>query len=41
MPLAAVLETARYYLALPEFGSEQVLEAGLWEGCSLGSGLFP
>jgi glutamate formiminotransferase / 5-formyltetrahydrofolate cyclo-ligase len=39
MPLAAVLETARYYLALPEFGSEQVLEAGLWEGCSLGSGL--
>jgi glutamate formiminotransferase / 5-formyltetrahydrofolate cyclo-ligase len=41
MPLAAVLETARYYLALPEFGSEQVLEAGLWEGCSLGSGLSP
>src|SRR5918995_184637 len=41
MPLAAVLETARYYLALPELGPEQVLEAGLWEGCSLGSGLSP
>jgi glutamate formiminotransferase len=41
MPLAAVLETARYYLALPELGSEQVLEVGLWEGCSLRSGLSP
>jgi glutamate formiminotransferase / 5-formyltetrahydrofolate cyclo-ligase len=41
MPLAAVLETARYYLALPELGSEQVLEAGLWEDCSLGSKLGP
>ena len=37
MPLAAVLETARYYLALPKLGSEQVLEAGLWKGNSLGS----
>ena len=34
MPLTAVLETARYYLALPEFGPEHVLEAGLWEGGS-------
>ena len=41
MPLAAVLETARYYLALPELGPEQVLEAGLWEGRSLGSELGP
>ena len=31
MPLAAVLETARYYLALPELGPEHVVEAGLWE----------
>jgi glutamate formiminotransferase len=37
MPLAAVLETARYYLALPELGPEQVLEAGLWRDRSLGS----
>ena len=41
LPLAAVLETARYYLALPELRSEQVLEAGLWEDCSLGSKLGP
>ena len=32
VPLSAVLETARYYLALPELGPEHVLEAGLWEG---------
>lgn len=31
MPLAAVLETARHYLALPELGPEHVVEAGLWE----------
>jgi glutamate formiminotransferase / 5-formyltetrahydrofolate cyclo-ligase len=37
MPLAAVLETARYYLALPELGPEHVLEAGLWDGVSFGS----
>jgi glutamate formiminotransferase len=30
MPIAAVLEAARYYLALPELGSEHVLEAALW-----------
>ncbi len=41
MPLTAVLETARYYLALPELGPEQVLEAGLWDGCSLRSELGP
>ena len=41
MPLAAVLETARYYLALPELGPEQVLEAGLWKDRSLGSELGP
>ena len=39
MPLAAVLETARYYLALSELGPEQVLEAGLWKDRSLGSEL--
>ena len=32
VPLAAVLETAKHYLALPELGSEHVLEAALWEG---------
>lgn len=31
VPLAAVLETARHYLALPELGPEHVLEAALWE----------
>ncbi|CAA9438337.1 MAG: Glutamate formiminotransferase @ Glutamate formyltransferase [uncultured Rubrobacteraceae bacterium] len=41
MPLTAILETARYYLALPKLGSEQVLEAGLWKGDSLGSGPGP
>jgi glutamate formiminotransferase len=41
MPLAAVLETARYYLALPELGPEQILEAGLWKDRSLGSELDP
>ncbi len=32
VPLAAILEVARHYLAIPEFGSEHVLEAVLWEG---------
>ena len=32
VPLTAILETARHYLALPEFGTEHVLEAALWEG---------
>jgi glutamate formiminotransferase len=32
VPLSAVLEVARHYLALPELGSEHVLEAALWEG---------
>ena len=32
VPLAAVLEAARHYLALPELGPEHVLEAALWEG---------
>jgi glutamate formiminotransferase len=32
MPLSAVLEAARHYLALPELGAEHVLEAALWEG---------
>ena len=41
MPLAAVLEIARYYLALPELGPEQVLEAGLWKNRPLGSELGP
>jgi glutamate formiminotransferase / 5-formyltetrahydrofolate cyclo-ligase len=31
VPLSAVMETARYYLALPELGPEHVLDAGLWE----------
>jgi glutamate formiminotransferase len=31
VPLAAILEAARYCLALPELGSEHVLEAALWE----------
>lgn len=31
VPMTAVLEVARYYLALPELGPEHVLEAGLWE----------
>ena len=30
VPLSAVLEAARHYLALPELGSEHVLEAALW-----------
>ena len=30
VPLAAVLEAARHYLALPELGPEHVLEAALW-----------
>jgi glutamate formiminotransferase len=32
VPLSAVLEAARHYLALPELGPEHVLEAALWEG---------
>jgi len=39
MPLAAVLEAARYYLALPELGPNQVLEAGLWQDRALGGEL--
>jgi glutamate formiminotransferase len=31
VPLAAVLETARHYLALPELAPEHVLEAAIWE----------
>jgi len=31
VPLAAVLETARHYLALPELGMEHVVEAALWQ----------
>jgi glutamate formiminotransferase len=31
VPLAAILDAARYYLALPELGPEHVLEAALWE----------
>jgi glutamate formiminotransferase / 5-formyltetrahydrofolate cyclo-ligase len=31
VPLAAILETARHYLALPEIGAKQVLEAALWD----------
>ena len=38
MPLAAVLETARHYLALPKLGPEHVVEAGLWERASLEGG---
>lgn len=30
-PLSAILESARYYLALPELGAGHVLEAALWE----------
>jgi glutamate formiminotransferase len=30
VPLAAILETARYYLALPELGPEHVLEGALY-----------
>lgn len=32
LPLEALLQTARHYLALPELEKEQVLEAGLWRG---------
>jgi glutamate formiminotransferase len=32
VPLSAVLEAARHYLALPELGAEHVLEAALWGG---------
>jgi glutamate formiminotransferase len=38
VPLSAVLETARYYLALPEFGPEHVLEAALWGEASSSGG---
>lgn len=31
VPLAAILEAARYYLALPELAPEHILEAALWE----------
>ncbi len=31
VPLAAILESARYYLALPELGAGHVLEAALWD----------
>jgi glutamate formiminotransferase len=31
VPLTAILEAARYYLALPELAPEQVLEAILWK----------
>jgi glutamate formiminotransferase len=31
VPLAAVLEAARYYLALPELGAKQVMETALWD----------
>ncbi len=39
VPLAAIVEAARYYLALPELGLEHVVEAALWDqalGCSRG-----
>ena len=32
VPLSAIIEAARYYLALPDLGPEHVLEAALWEG---------
>ncbi len=38
VPLSAVLEAARYYLALPEFGPEHVLEAALWDEASSSGG---
>jgi glutamate formiminotransferase / 5-formyltetrahydrofolate cyclo-ligase len=38
VPLSAVLEVARYYLALPELGPEHVLEAARWEGWRDSSG---
>jgi glutamate formiminotransferase len=31
VPLSAILEAARHYLALPELGAGHVLEAALWE----------
>jgi glutamate formiminotransferase len=31
VPLTAILEAARHYLALPNLGSEHVLEAALWD----------
>ena len=31
VPMTAILETARYYLALPKLGPEHVVEAALWE----------
>ena len=31
VPLSAILEAARYYLALPELGAGYVLEAALWD----------
>jgi glutamate formiminotransferase len=33
-PLAAILEAARYYLALPELAPEDVVEGALWEAAA-------
>jgi glutamate formiminotransferase len=38
VPLAAILEAARHYLALPELGPEHVLEATLWNEAAGSSG---
>jgi glutamate formiminotransferase len=38
VPLAAVLETARYYLALTELGAKQVLEAAFWNEATESTG---
>ncbi|HEY6751576.1 MAG TPA: hypothetical protein VI027_09640, partial [Rubrobacteraceae bacterium] len=38
VPLSAVLEAARYYLALPKLGPEHILEAARWEGWRDSSG---
>jgi len=41
VPLAAVLEAARHYLALPELGAKQVLETALWDEAAEFLGEYP
>ncbi len=41
VPLAAILETARYYLALPQLGPKHVLETALWDEMAGSSGGNP
>jgi glutamate formiminotransferase len=41
VPLVAVLEAARHYLALPELGTKQVLETALWDEAAEFLGEYP